>query len=356
MNFKKLLNWSQADFTDLPWRKNRSLYGTLVSEIMLQQTTVGTVKNHYERFLQRFPDLESLAKASEEELLVAWKGLGYYRRARNLKKIAEYIFQNHTGAFPVTASELQQIPGIGPYTSQALIAIGKDKKGLAIDANLERVIARLYGLKVEKGLKLQKRIMELFNQGKIFSDFKSSYRALNEALMDLGRTYCQARKASCELCPMKNDCQAFKEKEPLAYPVEKVTSGKEKEEHQLHLLRIVIIKKNKILAYKKNENEWLSGQYELPTLVISSTDKKLTQYPALKSKIDHKTLKQYKTGITKYKIINSLLEADQRSLKVLGFSSKVEWRELDTESSNLSTASYKALKLVGAGGRNSCNT
>ena len=87
MSLQKLIHWSQTEFTDLPWRKKRTLYGTLVSEIMLQQTTVGTVKNHYERFLLRFPDLESLAKASEEEVTVAWKGLGYYRRARNLKKI-----------------------------------------------------------------------------------------------------------------------------------------------------------------------------------------------------------------------------------------------------------------------------
>lgn len=348
MNLKKLIQWSQADFTDLPWRKQRSLYGTLVSEIMLQQTTVGTVKNHYERFLQRFPNLESLAKASEEELLVAWKGLGYYRRARNLKKISEHLFTHYQGKFPGSALELQKIPGIGPYTSHALMAIGKDERGLAVDANLERVIARLYGLKVEKGLKLQKKILELFNEEKVFPKFKLSYRALNEALMDLGRTYCQARKATCELCPVKNDCVAFQEKKPLAYPVDKKATAKEKEEHELHLLRVVIIKKNKILAYKKSEKEWLSGQYEIPTFVISSTDKKLTQYPALKSKIDHKKLQQYKTGITKYKIINSLLEADQKILKDMGFSSEVEWRELNEESSNLSTASYKALKLLSA--------
>lgn len=343
MSLTKLIQWSQSDFTDLPWRKNRSLYRTLVSEIMLQQTTVGTVKNHYEKFLQRFPDLESLAKASEEEVLVAWKGLGYYRRARNLKKISEYLFTNHKGKFPKTVTELQKIPGIGPYTSHALIAIGTDARGLAVDANLERVIARLYGIETEKGPKLQKKILELFYDEKIFTGFDTSYRALNEALMDLGRTYCQARKASCELCPMKKDCHAFQTNDQLTFPCEKSVL-KEKEFHELHLLRIVVIKKNLILAYKKSEKNWLSSQFEIPTLIIQSSDKSLKQYPYLNTKINLKDLKHFKTSITKYKIINYVLEGNQKIIKKLGFYEELEWRDLDDERSNLSTASSKALK------------
>lgn len=347
MSLNKLIQWSQKDFTDLPWRKKRTLYGTLVSEIMLQQTTVGTVKNHFEKFLQRFPDLQSLAKATEEEVIVAWKGLGYYRRARNLKKISEHLVNEFKGKFPSTALELQKIPGIGPYTSHALIAIGKDARGLAVDANLERVIARLYGLEFEKGPKLQKKILELFEANEIFSEFNHSYRALNEALMDLGRTFCQARKASCELCPLKTDCHAFKTKKQLSFPLEKSTGKKVSQEHELHLLRILIISKNKVLVYKKSENEWLSGQYELPTLVISSTDKKLKQYPRLETELTEIELKQFKTGITKYKIINSILICDQKELKQMGFTGKLEWKQIEDENSNLSTASSKALKLSG---------
>ena len=345
MSLQKRIHWSQTEFTDLPWRKKRTLYGTLVSEIMLQQTTVGTVKNHYERFLLRFPDLESLAKASEEEVTVAWKGLGYYRRARNLKKISEHIFKQCKGKFPATADKLQEIPGIGPYTSNALIAIGTDSRGLAVDANLERVIARLYGLKIEKGLKLQKKILELFNQNKIFPGFELSYRALNEALMDLGRTFCQARKASCELCPLKNDCLAFKSKQPLSFPVEKSVTIKSAEVHELHLLRLLVIKKDKVLVYKKSEKEWLSGQYEVPTLIVSSTDKSLKQYSQLKSKMTLKDVKQFKTSITKYKIMNSILHTDQKMLKIMGFIGTVEWKDMEDENSNLTTASSKAIKL-----------
>lgn len=346
MHLEKLIQWSRREFPDLPWRQNRSLYRTLVSEIMLQQTTVGTVKNHYERFLQEFPDLKSLALASEEELLIAWKGLGYYRRAKNLKKISEALYNDHGGDFPHDLEALQKIPGIGPYTASALVAIGMDKPALAVDANLERVIARLFGLKEEKGLKLQKKIRDLFAAGKIFSDKKISPRGLNEALMDLGRTFCQARKASCELCPLKGDCVAFKSKKPLQFPVEKTLDKKPTQEHELHLLRVVVKKENKILAYKKTDGQWLAGQYELPTLLVSTTDKKLSQYPELKGRISHQELTQFKTGITKYNIINYILITSQKELKKLGFDEDLEWRDMQDKKSNLSTASIKALAKI----------
>lgn len=343
MSLSKLISWSEKEFSHLPWRQNRSLYRTLVSEIMLQQTTVGTVKNHYERFLKVFPNLESLAKASEEELLIAWKGLGYYRRAKNLKKIAEAIASDHKGQFPQDLEALQKISGIGPYTSSAIVGIGMDKKALAVDANLERVIARLYGLKEEKGLKLQKKIQELFWSGEIFAE-KVSHRALNEALMDLGRTYCQARKASCELCVLSKQCKAFAEKKPLEYPictVEKKASA----EHELHLVRVFVVKAGKLLVYKKEEGEWLSGQYEVPTFTLKTTDKKLKQYPVVE-KIEKEFAGNYKTGITKYRIQNSVLLAKEADLKKLKFARKLEWKVIDAADSNLSTATIKGLKYL----------
>ncbi len=340
---QELLKWSQREFKELPWRKNRSLYGTLVSEIMLQQTTVSTVKNHFEKFLATFPDLESLAEATEEELLIAWKGLGYYRRARNLKKIAEILVFEHAGVFPKDLGTLQKIPGIGPYTSNALLGIGMDEPALAIDANLERVIARLFGYKSQKGLKLQKEIYQAFIDKKIFHKVKS-YRALNEALMDLGRTYCQARKASCELCPMKQDCTGFSSGKPLALPFDAVEK-KTLVEHEIYLLRVFILKKDKILVYKKTDGEWLSGQYEVPTFIMKSTDEKLKQYPMLKIKKVETPL-TYKTGITKYKIYNSIALSDEKFLKRNGFNKTLEWRSITADDANLSTATSKGLKKI----------
>ncbi len=346
MNLKALLDWSSKEHHTLPWRKSRSLYKTLVSEIMLQQTTVGTVKNHFDRFLVKFPNLKSLALASEDELLVAWKGLGYYRRARSLKKIAEALYRDHEGEFPKSAEELQKISGIGPYTANALLSIGMDEPALALDANLERVIARLFGLKSPKGIKLQREIQILFNTRKIFAT-KASPRALNEALMDLGRTICQARKATCELCVLKKDCVAFHEGKPLLYPTgsEKVSAAK-KVDHELKLLRVFVVKKGKLLVYKKNENEWLAGQYEVPTFILKTTDPKLAQYPAVKYK-PSKQSALLKTGITKYSIENFLEVLEEKQLKSLGFERKTEWREVAAPDSNFSTATLKGLKVLG---------
>ncbi len=343
MDVKSLLTWSQQEFSTLPWRVNRSLYRTLVSEIMLQQTTVGTVKNHYERFLVTFPDLESLANASESELLVAWKGLGYYRRARSLKKIAESIASDHAGVFPSDLDHLQKISGIGPYTSNALVAIGMDKRALAVDANLERVIARLYGIKLPKGTKLQKEIGRLFFENKIFTG-KYSFRALNEALMDLGRTYCQARKANCELCPLKKNCEAYRTGEPTQFPIEG-SEKKKAQEHELTLLRAFVVKKGKLLVYEKIEGEWLSGQFEVPTFIITSTDAKLSQYPKVKGKISGKAT-ILKTGITKYKISNQLIVTDENQISKWGFSRKLIWKDLHKAESNLSTTTLKGLKAL----------
>ena len=343
MDVKTLLTWSKQEFSALPWRQNRSLYRTLVSEIMLQQTTVGTVKNHYDRFLITFPDLESLARASESELLVAWKGLGYYRRARSLKKIAEAIATDHAGEFPHDLEHLQKISGIGPYTSNAIVAIGMDKRALAVDANLERVISRLYGIKTPKGPKLQKEISQLFIDEKIFKG-KYSWRALNEALMDLGRTFCQARKASCELCPLKKDCHAYSAGQPLKFPVDLVEK-KKSQEHELTLLRAYVVKKGKVLVYEKIEGEWLNGQFEVPTFIISSTDEKLTQYQKLKGKMTgEKTI--LKTGITKYKITNHLVKVSESQLKSWGFTRKLVWKDLQKAESNLSTTTLKGLKSL----------
>jgi A/G-specific adenine glycosylase len=342
MSLTHLIQWSQSQFSHLPWRKNRTLYRTLVSEIMLQQTTVGTVKNHFERFIERFPDLESLALASESELLVAWKGLGYYRRAKNLKKIAEALFKEHAGKFPKQQDQLQLIPGIGPYTSSAILAIGMDLPALAIDANLERVIARLYGIKIAKGPQLHRHIQELFLAKKIFSKV-SSYRALNEALMDLGRNYCQARKASCDLCPMSKECAAANLGKPLQFPLDNKEKRKN-EEHEIHLLRFYVIKNNKLLAYKKNEAEWLSGQYEVPTAILKTTDVKLKQYPKIKE-TKFAVKYQFKTGITKYTIINHVVILKESEIKKWKLWD-LEWRDWQSEHANLSTATIKGLKKL----------
>jgi len=346
--FKKLLKWSSEQHSHLPWRENRSLYLTLVSEIMLQQTTVQTVVNHIDRFLKKYPTLKSLAQSNEEEVCIAWKGLGYYRRARNLLSAAQDIQLNYGGKIPTDIDSLKSIKGIGDYTANAIIGIGAGKRALAVDANLERVIARIYAIDIEKGVKLQKEIYKRFYNGEILKELTdNNSRELNEAFMDLGRVICQARKADCVLCPVKRSCLSFKE--GLVESIPKVVE-KKKVKHELKLLRVIVKKNGNILGYIKSEKEWLQGQIEVPTFVISSTDELLTQYPALPKNFKNDLFRDalgFKSTITKYKIDNLVYEISESEFKRYFKSIKnFEFFKNDSEKVNFSTASLKALSKI----------
>jgi A/G-specific adenine glycosylase len=344
-SLQNLISWSNQHYSDLPWRKNRTLYKTLVSEIMLQQTTVGTVLNHFERFLKIYPKLSDLAKASEEEVCISWKGLGYYRRAKNLRNLAIQIEKLYKGNIPTELNQLMELKGIGPYTANALIAIGANKRGLAVDANLERVLARFYGLKTPKGMKLQKELSLAFFNKNILKEIESlGARNTNEALMDLGRVICQARKASCLLCPLSQECEAYKNGKPEDFPFGEKT--KKAAEHELHLLRIVVREKSKMLFYQKQDSEWLAGQWELPTFILHSTDKKLLQYPTLKWKKSYEGLPHLKTSITKYAITNFILELTAKEFDQLIKENNHFYFKQVNENLNLSTASIKVIKKI----------
>jgi A/G-specific adenine glycosylase len=342
--FEKLVDWSQNQFHSLPWRQNRSLYTTLVSEIMLQQTTVGTVLNHFEKFLIEYPTLFDVANATHEQLTISWKGLGYYRRARNLQSACKFIAEHFQGQIPLHFESLIQIPGIGSYTANAIIAIGANQYALALDANLERVLSRFFGLKLPKGIKLQQAI----NQAALDPSFQNEVnkvgaRAFNEALMDLGRNYCQARRAHCRNCFIQKNCVAFKNNQTLEIPVpvEKLA----KDNHELTLLRLIVVHNESILVYPKSENEWLSGQYEVPTFVIKSTDPNLKQYPSLKEKDEFYLLPEFISGITKYKIFNKVLYLNRDELRELAINENdYEWMPLKL-ANNLSVATIKALQI-----------
>lgn len=343
---KKLIDWSHEQFSHLPWRNSkRSLYTTLVSEIMLQQTTVGTVLNKFDPFLKKYPTVKKLAAASEEEVCLAWEGLGYYRRARNLRKAAIAIVEEYGGSFPEAVEELMAIPGIGDYTANALIGIGRDEQALAIDANLERVIARFYGIKEFKGPKLQKAIKLAYEKGEILKEAKRfGFRDTHEALMDLGRIFCQAKRADCHICPLNKKCYAYNEVgSPLELP--KVVE-KKKEKHVLKLLRIFVETKQGTLGYVKKSNEWLSGQVEVPTFILETTDKKLAQYP--KISFDISGIKALKTGITKYTIENYKLVLKMKDFDKLLKDQKLDnvYSYFEREKDHFSTASKKLMKTM----------
>ena len=221
MDAAKLLNWYRANKRDLPWRKTSDVYAVLVSEMMLQQTTVETVLGYYTRFLARFPDVQSLAAASEEEVLDAWKGLGYYSRARNLHKLAKQAAENG-GVFPDTLEEWRKLPGVGPYIAGAVTSIALGLPHAAVDGNVLRVFARADGIADDIMLPQTKKRVEERVQGLMPRDATSDF---TQALMELGALVCRPVSPNCAACPVVEGCLAHQrgivDELPLKKPKEK---------------------------------------------------------------------------------------------------------------------------------------
>jgi A/G-specific adenine glycosylase len=192
-----LLGWYDAHARDLPWRKDRDPYRVWVSEIMLQQTRVAAVIEHYQEFLRCFPTVQKLAAAREAAVLAAWSGLGYYRRARMLHTAAKMIAREHDGKFPTTAAALRDLPGIGRYTAAAIASIAFGKPAAVVDGNVERVLERFCGerLSPEKMWRTAGDLLDRERPG----DF-------NQAMMELGATVCRSRAPSCLTCPVVALC------------------------------------------------------------------------------------------------------------------------------------------------------
>jgi A/G-specific adenine glycosylase len=192
-----LLHWFDHHKRDLPWRRDSDPYHVWISEIMLQQTRVTAVLEHYRRFVRRFPTVERLAAARESSILAAWSGLGYYRRARMLHAAAKKIVRECSGKFPPTAIDLRGLPGIGRYTAAAIASIAFNQPVAVVDGNVERVLQRLMGKPI-RGEDLWLAAQELLNRNRP-GDF-------NQALMELGATLCLPRQPKCLLCPISEMC------------------------------------------------------------------------------------------------------------------------------------------------------
>jgi A/G-specific adenine glycosylase len=192
-----LLGWFDGHKRDLPWRRDRDPYRVWLSEIMLQQTRVAAVIDHYQKFLQRFPTIEKLAFAREASVLAAWSGLGYYRRARMLHAAAKKIMKEHGGKFPGNAEDLRCLPGIGRYTAAAIASIAFGQRVAVVDGNVERVLQRVRGKNLA-GEELWRAAEELLSRERP-GDF-------NQAMMELGATVCLPRQPQCLLCPVSDLC------------------------------------------------------------------------------------------------------------------------------------------------------
>jgi A/G-specific adenine glycosylase len=209
-----LLAWYRAQRRDLPWRRTRDPYAIWVSEIMLQQTRVETVIPFYERFLERFPTVDALASAKDEDVLAAWSGLGYYRRARGLHAAASIVAREHAGALPMDSERLRALPGIGEYTAAAIASIAFGHETAAVDGNVVRVLARIHGLRGGRdSARLKREVTHLATalaRGPAPGDW-------TQTLMELGAVVCLPRP-KCDDCPVARSCDAHRSGDASRYP------------------------------------------------------------------------------------------------------------------------------------------
>lgn len=199
---RRLIAWYQKHGRDLPWRRTRDPYAILVSEIMLQQTQVQRATLYYEKFLQRYPTVEELARADEPAVRETWEGLGYYARARNLQRTSQKIVDEYDGRFPTNPEELATLPGIGPYTAGAVASFAFHKDAAILDTNAERVLTRFFALPPER--QTSRSLWEVAHR----VTPKGKAYLFNQAIMDVGATICIARTPRCSACPLRPVCKS----------------------------------------------------------------------------------------------------------------------------------------------------
>ncbi len=261
----KLLHWYDRHHRVLPWRISPSEqasgirpdpYRVWLSEIMLQQTTVEAVKSYFVKFIERWPTVQAMARASEDDILRAWAGLGYYSRARNLKKCADAMVRQHDGKFPDRAAALKELPGIGDYTSAAIAAIAFGEAVAVVDGNVERVISRLYT--IDTPLPAAKPEIRALMGQLTPIDRPGDFA---QAMMDLGATICTPRRPACAICPLNDDCMALKSRDPEEFPVK---APKAEKPIRTGAAFIAIADDNSVFLRKRKDEGLLAGMTEVP--------------------------------------------------------------------------------------------
>jgi len=255
----RLLNWYRLHKRSLPWRDRRPVdpYAVWVSEIMLQQTRVEAVIPYFEKWMKIFPTVSALAEASEQEVLNAWEGLGYYSRARNLHKAAQLIVEKHGGELPRDLDELQKLPGIGRYTLGAIASIAFGMDLPALDGNIKRVYARVFDISEPVDTPKCEKILWELAEKQLPNQHAGDY---NQALMDLGATICIPKNPRCLICPLMKVCQARQHGTQNLRPVK---LPKKEVPHHIHAAG-VIMREGEVLLARRPSKGLLGGMWEFP--------------------------------------------------------------------------------------------
>ncbi len=291
---KQLHNWYLKNKRSLPWRASQDPYLIWISEVMLQQTTVTAVIPFYEKFITRFPDVKTLAKARIEDVYQYWAGLGYYSRARNLHKAASIVVKEHQGFFPKTYQELIELPGFGPYTSRAVASLAYNQPVGVLDGNVIRILTRKYGLDIKWWENKEKDKLQTISD-QLAGTNKSA--DLNQAMMELGATICTPKKVMCLMCPWNKTCVSYSTETINQRPL-----SKPKADFEIWSWHFQInTKKSQIYLIPNEETPFLKENW-LP----ESSAVKLTKKPK-----DY----HFKHGVTKYDIYVSVTAGSKSSSK-----------------------------------------
>jgi A/G-specific adenine glycosylase len=255
----KLCAWFETHGRSLPWRETRVPYPIWLSEIMLQQTQVETVKDYYQRFLARFPDLNSLAAASEDSVLKLWEGLGYYARGRNMHRAAQIMVERHEGKFPSTLDEVMALPGVGRSTAGAVLTFAFGQKHPLLDGNVKRVLCRLYD--VDEAPQKSAVERKLWEHSSTLLEPAVDGWTHNQAIMELGATLCTPREPNCESCPVQGMCDAYSAQTQQQRPVKIL---KKKSPH--HHIGVGVISREDgwVLIQRRPTEGLLGGLWEFP--------------------------------------------------------------------------------------------
>jgi A/G-specific adenine glycosylase len=258
---RALLGWYDRNRRDLPWRRTREPYRVWLSEVMLQQTTVKTVTPYFDSFLARFPTLQDLACAREEDVLAGWSGLGYYHRARNLHRGARHVVERHDGRFPKTLEAALAVPGVGLYTASAILSIAYGRPLPVVDGNVRRVLARLFALRGPEWRKdapfynLAEQILDRDRPG----DW-------NQALMELGATVCAPRAPACVACPLRSSCRALALEVVHELPEGRVRRASV----DVTVAAALIEKQGRVLLVRREEGRLMGRMWEVPQTSLES--------------------------------------------------------------------------------------
>lgn len=253
-----LVEWFNKEHRDLPWRHTKDPYKIWVSEVMLQQTRVDTVIPYYHRFLERFPTIEVLADAPQEELLKRWEGLGYYSRARNLQAGVREVIESYGGIVPDNRHDISKLKGVGPYTAGAILSIAYGKPEHAVDGNVMRVLSRVLNIQDDIALPKTKKIFEAAVEELIDPDNASAF---NQGLMEMGALVCTPTSPKCLLCPVRDYCTAFHEGEPEKLPVK---TKKVKIKYLKYDVFVCLDEQERFLLEKRPDKGLLANMWQFP--------------------------------------------------------------------------------------------